>query len=112
MTMKVYTTVSGRRATTDIKACAEDGHISRAPSYSAIFDYFDKPEMTAILTSLIEQSAAPFVSVETSFAVDSKGFGTAVYRRWYDAKYGREMREHVGSRLTRWLAPRRTSSRR
>src|SRR6185295_9085226 len=46
MTMKVYVTVSGRRATTDIQACADDGHISRAPSYNAIFDYFDKPEMT------------------------------------------------------------------
>jgi transposase len=93
MTMKVYTGMSGRRATTDIKACADDGHISRAPSYNAIFTYFDKPEMTSILTHLIEQSAKPSASVETSFAVDSTGFGTAVYRRWFDAKYGREMSE-------------------
>jgi transposase len=93
MTMKVYTTVSGRRASTDIKACAEGGHISRAPSYNAIFDYFDKPEMTPILVRLIEESAKPLASVETSFAVDSTGFGTAVYRRWFDAKYGREMSE-------------------
>jgi transposase len=95
MTMKVYTTVSGRRATTDIKACAEDGLIGRAPSYNSVFDYFDKPEMTPILVRLIEQSAVPLASVETSFAVDSTGFGTAVYRRWYDHKYGREMKEHA-----------------
>jgi len=31
MTMKVYTTVSGRRATTDIKACAAAGHMVKAP---------------------------------------------------------------------------------
>ncbi len=93
MTMKVYTTVSGRRASTDIKACADDGHISRAPSYNAIFDYFDKPEMTPILVRLIEESAKPLASVETSFAVDSTVFGTAVYKRWFDAKYGREMSE-------------------
>ena len=49
--------------------------------------------MTPILVSLIEQSAKPLASVETSFAVDSTGFGTAVYRRWFDAKYGREMSE-------------------
>ena len=95
MTMKVYTTVSGRRATTDIKACAEDGLIGRAPSYNSVFDYFDKPEMTPILVRLIEQSAAPLASVETTFAVDSTGFGTAVYRRWFDHKYGREMKEHA-----------------
>jgi transposase len=95
MAMKVYTGMSGRRATTDIKACAEDGHISRAPSYNAIFTYFDNPAMTPILTRLIEESAKPLASVETSFAVDSTGFGTAVYRRWYDAKYGKEMSESV-----------------
>ena len=57
MTMKVYTTVSGRRASTDIKECAEDGLMGRAPSYNSVFDYFDKPEMTPILVKLIEQSA-------------------------------------------------------
>lgn len=93
MAMKVYTTVSGRRASTDITACAEDGHISRAPSYNAIFTYFDNPAMTPILVRLIEESAKPLASVETSFAVDSTGFGTCVYRRWFDTKYGREMSE-------------------
>lgn len=95
MTMKVWATVSGRRATTDIKACAEDGNLDRAPSYNSLFDYFDKPEMTGILVKLIEQSAAPLASIETSFAVDSTGFGTSVYRRWYDQKYGREMKEQT-----------------
>jgi transposase len=94
MVMKVYTTASGRRATTDIKACADAGHMTRAPHYNSLFNYFEKPGMTALLTALIEESAAPLAAIETSFAVDSTGFGTATYRRWYDAKYGREMREH------------------
>lgn len=93
MTMKVCTTVSGRRATPDIDACAADGKLARTISYNSLFDYFDKPEMTPILVSLIEQSAAPLATVETSFAIDSTGFGTSVYRRWFDAKYGREMKE-------------------
>jgi transposase len=94
MTMKVYTTVSGRRATTDIEACAEAGHMTKAPRYNTLFDYFEKPEMTPLLTALIEESAAPLATIETKFAVDSTGFGTAVYRRWFDHKYGREMKEH------------------
>lgn len=94
MVMKVYTTSSGRRATTDIKACADAGHMTRAPHYNSLFNYFEKPEMTALLTALVEESAAPLAAIETSFAVDSTGFSTATYRRWYDAKYGREMREH------------------
>lgn len=94
MTMKVYTTVSGRRATTDIKACADAGHMAKAPGYNTLFDYFEKPELTPLLTVLVEESAAPLACVESKFAVDSTGFGTATYRRWYDHKYGREMKEH------------------
>ena len=93
MTMKVYTGMSSRRASTDIRACAEAGHLSRAPHYNSLVDYFAKPELTPLLTALVEESATPLASVETQFAVDSTGFGTSVYRRWYDAKYGREMKE-------------------
>jgi transposase len=91
--MKVYSMMSARRATTDIKACASDGHMSRAPHYNSILASFDKPEMTPILVGLIEASAKPLAGIESSFAIDSTGFGTAVYRRWFDAKYGREMSE-------------------
>jgi transposase len=94
MTMKVYTTFSGRRASTDIRECADAGHLSRALSYNALFDCFGNPEMAPLLKALIADSAAPLASVESRFAVDSTGFGTSVYRRWHDAKYGREMKEH------------------
>jgi transposase len=94
MTAKVYTTVSGRRATTDIRACAEAGQMTKAPGYNTLFDYFDRPDMTPLLTKLVEESAAPLACVESQFAADSTGFGTVTYRRWYDAKYGHEMKEH------------------
>ena len=93
MVLKVYTAMSTRRASTDIKDASDAGHMAKAPHYNSIINYFDKPEMTAILTSLIEKSASPLASIETSFAVDSTGFSTAVYRRWFDAKYGREMKK-------------------
>ena len=95
MTMKVYSTMSARRATTDLEASADAGHMTKAPRYNTLFDYFEKKELTPILVRLIEQSAAPLASVETSFAVDSTGFSTSVYRRWFDAKYGKEMQEAV-----------------
>lgn len=95
MTMKVYTTMSGRRASTDIRACADAGHLTRAPHYNSLFNYFERPDLTPLLKTLIEESAAPLACVESKFAVDSTGFGTAVYRRWFDHKYGREMKEHA-----------------
>jgi transposase len=94
MVTKVYSTVSGRRASTDIAACADAGHMRKAPRYNTLFDYFDRPELIPLLTTLVEESAAPLACVESRFAVDSTGFGTVTYRRWYDHKYGREMKEH------------------
>jgi transposase len=69
--------------------------MTKAPRYNTLFDCFQKPEMTALLTMLVEESAAPLASVESQFAADSTGFGTSVFRRWYDAKYGHEMKEHA-----------------
>jgi hypothetical protein len=95
MTMKVYTTVSGRSATADIRSCAEAGHLTRGPHYNSLFNYLDKPEMTALPTALVEESAAPLAAIESQFAVDSTGFSTSVYHRWFHRKYGREMKEHA-----------------
>lgn len=87
--MKTFTTVSGRRAASDIRECEAKGHIDAAPHYNSIFKYLDNPNLTPILKSLIEQSALPLRAVETDFAVDSSGFSTSVFQRWYDAKYHR-----------------------
>jgi transposase len=95
MTMKTYTTVSGRRATCDIEASGKKGHLTRVPRYNTTFDYFGKPEMAPLLTALVEESARPLAAIESQFAADSTGFSTSVYRRWYDAKYGHEMKEHA-----------------
>ena len=46
--------------------------------------------MTPVLRSLIEQSSLPLRSVETNFAVDSSGFTTSRFTRWFDVKYGKE----------------------
>jgi transposase len=93
MVLKTYTLMSARRATTDIEASAEAGNMTRAPHYNSTLAAFSKPEMTALLTSLIERSSAPLAGIESSFAVDSTGFGTCVYHRWYDEKYGRPMKK-------------------
>jgi transposase len=93
MVWKTYLGTSGRRASTDMDACAADGSLSRDLAYNTIFKYAAKADLTPILVRLIEESARPLASVESSFAIDSTGFGTCVYRRWYDEKYGKERSE-------------------
>lgn len=92
--MKVYTTVSGRRAASDLRECEANGHVNHAPHYNSVFHYLENPALAPILKALIEESASPLKAVESDFAVDSSGFSTCTFVRWYDAKYGRTRREH------------------
>lgn len=87
-TMKVYLTISGRRVSTDVRELAERGYMKRPPHYNSIFNYLERASLAPTLRWLIEQSATPFSALETRFAIDSTGFATSTYARWFDEKYG------------------------
>jgi hypothetical protein len=91
---KVYSTMSARRFMSDLRQSQARGFISRVPHYNSIFNYLEDGGLTPILRNLITQSSLPLQSVETDFAVDSSGFSTSRFIRWYDHKYGREMKKH------------------
>jgi DDE family transposase/SWIM zinc finger len=92
--LKVYTTISGRRASTDMRDAQDKGHLSQAPHYSSVSRYLEDPAMTKTLTGLIAESARPLRSVETDFAIDSSGFATSRFVRWFDHKYGVVKKEY------------------
>ena len=85
--------MSGRRAMSDIRNAKANGLLTKMPSFTSIFRYLEDPALTPLLKTLIEQSALPLKSVETDFAVDSSGFATSTYHRWFDHKWGREIKE-------------------
>src|SRR5579862_3970321 len=87
---KVYSTVSGRRFMTDLRAACEQGLIPHAPHYNSIFNVIESESVTPILHDLIAASAAPLREVESQFAADSTGFGTSQFFRYYSMKYQRE----------------------
>jgi transposase len=87
---KVYSTMSGRRFMSDCREAVVKGLVTNSPSFTSIFRYLENPELTPLLKTLIEQSASPLRAIETDFAVDSSGFATTTYSRWFDHKYGKE----------------------
>ncbi len=100
--MKVYSTFSGRRATTDIRSCADRGHIADAPHHSSIARVLENTATTEILARLIEESAAPLAQIENvagQFAQDSRGFSTVTYDRWFDQKHGKLLAQHAWVKL-------------
>lgn len=94
---KVYSTMSCRRAMTDVRNAQANDQLDKTPSFNSILGYLKKPEMTPLLKTLIEQSALPLKGVESDFAADSSGFSTSVYDRWFDYKWGKEKKE------ARWI---------
>ncbi|MBA3916642.1 MAG: transposase, partial [Acidobacteriales bacterium] len=94
VTFKVYSTLSGRRFISDLREAERRGHIAKAPHYNSLFNYLENPELTPVLMGLITQSSLPLRSVETNFAVDSSGFTTCRFTRWYDQKYGTVRQQH------------------
>lgn len=91
--LKVYSEKSGRRAMTSIRNAHALEQLDATPSVSSILGYLQKPELTSLLEELIVKSALPLQAVEQDFAVDSSGFSTSVYKRWFDHKWGRERAE-------------------
>lgn len=88
-TFKVYSLMSGRRFMSDLREAHRRGMISREIHYNSIFRFLEDDGLTPILRDLIRQSSLPLAGVETDFAVDSSGFSTCRFTRWYDKKYCR-----------------------
>ena len=91
MVFKVYSTFSGRRFSTDMKSAKEIGFVDKKIPYNSMFDYFKKKELTPLLAQIVTITSLPLKSVEHDFAIDSTGFGTSIFQRWYSFKYGKEI---------------------
>jgi transposase len=93
-TVKVYGTLSARRSMSDLRDCETKGWLTRLPCYNSVFNVFEDAALTPILKSLIEESASPLKAIESNFTVDSSGFSSSRFDRWYDEKYGKMRSEH------------------
>ncbi|HEX8071766.1 MAG TPA: transposase [Pyrinomonadaceae bacterium] len=85
---KVYNCASGRRNQTDLNEALTRGFLSRTVRYNTVFKYLELECLTPYIQQLIAESSLPLKSVEVDFAVDSSGFSTCQYVRWFDVKHG------------------------
>lgn len=90
---KTYSTVSARRFMSDLRDAKDKGYISKTPHFNSLFNYLDDRALTPILRSLIIKTSLPLTAIETDFAVDSSGFTTSHYARWFDHKYGEKQKK-------------------
>src|SRR3989338_6394828 len=91
MVFKVYSTFSGRRFNTDMTSAQQQGLITKRIPYNTMFDYFKKKDLTPLLAQMVTLTSLPLRTVEHDFAIDSTGFGTTNFQRWYSFKHGKEI---------------------
>ncbi len=86
---KVYVGFSARRFTSDLKDAQMRGLISNAAHFNSVNRYMANPELTGVLKNLVTASSLPLKAAESDFAVDSSGFSTSRFVRWYSKKHGK-----------------------
>lgn len=87
--MKVYSGFSSRRFASELRAARRMGLITHAPHFNSVSNYLSDEAMTPILHNLIRISALPLAAVEEDFAVDSSGFATSGFVRWFAKQHQR-----------------------
>lgn len=85
---KVYSGMSGRRFATDVREAHMAGLIAKPYHFNTVLGVIEDEAVSPVLHQLVAASAAPLRSVESSFAVDSTGFGVTQYYRHFTAKWG------------------------
>jgi len=94
--MKTYTGFSLRRFMSDMKIAKEFGLVGKVPCYSSLSNFMNKEGIKEILEQLITISSLPLKEVEEDFAIDSSGFSTSRFARWFDYKWGRKRNIRFG----------------
>jgi len=85
---KVYSTFSARQFDSDLLRAHERGYLTKPVPSMKTTAFTEDSVFTPILKELVAQSATPLKAIETDFAIDSSGFATSRFERWYDQKYG------------------------
>lgn len=91
---KVYSTVSARRFMCDLDDAKNRGLIEKTPHFNSILNSLESEEITPVIVRMIIAASIPLNAVETDFAVDSTGFTSCRFHRWFDHKYGKVRQEH------------------
>ena len=89
---KVYSHLSCRRSHGLIEAANQKGQVGRVPYWSVSSKFLCDPSSTVTLHRMIEMSALPMRSLETTLAVDSTGFRTTLFGYYNRETHGERKR--------------------
>ena len=75
----------------DMQIAKEKGYVNATPCYASVGHFMQKKEVTPVLAKMVTLTSLPLTTIEKDFAIDSTGFGTSIFQRWYSFKHGKEI---------------------
>ncbi len=88
-----YCGFSGRRAISDLNSLKERKILTKVPHFNTIFNMFKSLKMIKLLSELVEITSMPLRMFEENFVIDSTGFSTSIFERWFDIRTQSEVRK-------------------
>ncbi|HEB41636.1 MAG TPA: IS4/IS5 family transposase, partial [Candidatus Dependentiae bacterium] len=64
-----------------------NGWIDHTPHFTTVIKYFNQPEITNFLLTLIEETSKELALIEKSFSIDATGFTSTMYKSWSGIRY-------------------------
>src|SRR3989304_1474579 len=75
----------------DMEVAREKGDIECKPCYASLGHFMQRKDITPILCKIVALTSLPLSTVEHDFSIDSTGFGTSNFQRWFSFKFGKEI---------------------
>ncbi len=89
LVLQAYNIKSSRRCISDLELCRRLGFIEKTPHFNTVLNCLKDSTLEKYFKHLINVSGLPLQQVESDFAVDSSGFSTSQFDRWFDYKWGK-----------------------
>lgn len=88
LVMQSYNEKSSRRCISDLELARRSDFIQKTPHFNTVLKCIKEPVLIDYLKHLISVSGIPLQRIETDFSVDSSGFSTSNFGRWFDVRLG------------------------
>lgn len=89
MCVKIYYKSDLRKTQSILKELHNLSLIHKVPCFKSIDNFFNDKELLKLLDNLILISALPLAELEETGAIDSTGFSTSEFERWFSYKWGK-----------------------
>ncbi len=99
--MRVYLNKSLRRNIGYLYVAQRNGYIGKVPHYNTVARYYNNEILPSSLKHLIEQSGRTLkeietdLDVETAFTIDSSGFSTSLFERWFNVRLQKKTKKRL-----------------